>query len=124
MKLINDVITFMIDPNLYFSRFSFLESGMDAITLKQEVIIALLTSYLESLISSKAKEQVLHEVSARPAARAQPFWGKSQSHLRKWQWDEWWSIWLKSRREAYESEDAEQDSRAGGSSSYKKQDVW
>jgi hypothetical protein len=73
VKLINDVITFMIDPNLYFSRFSFLESGMDAITLKQEVILALLTSSLESLISSKAKEEVLHEVSACPAARSQPF---------------------------------------------------
>ena len=37
MKLINDVITHMLDPNLYFSRFSFLESGMEAITIKQEV---------------------------------------------------------------------------------------
>jgi len=73
VKLINDVITFMIDPNLYFSRFSFLESGMDAITLKQEVIITLLKISLESLISSKAKEQVLHEVSTRLATRAQPF---------------------------------------------------
>jgi hypothetical protein len=33
----NDVITNMLDPNLYFSRFSFLESGMDAINLKQDV---------------------------------------------------------------------------------------
>ncbi len=33
-KLINDVITHMLDPNLYFSRFSFLESGMHAINLK------------------------------------------------------------------------------------------
>jgi hypothetical protein len=37
VKLINDVITNMLDPNLYYSRFSFLESGMDAINLKQEV---------------------------------------------------------------------------------------
>lgn len=37
MKLINDVITHMIDPNLYFSRFSFFESGMEAIGIKQEV---------------------------------------------------------------------------------------
>lgn len=37
MKLINDCITHMIDPNLYFSRFSFLESGMEAINIKQEV---------------------------------------------------------------------------------------
>jgi hypothetical protein len=35
----NDVITNMLDPNLYFSRFSFLESGMDAINLKQDVRI-------------------------------------------------------------------------------------
>ena len=35
-KLINDVITHMLDPNLFFSRFSFLESGMHAITLKQD----------------------------------------------------------------------------------------
>lgn len=27
----------MLDPNLYYSRFSFLESGMDAINLKQDV---------------------------------------------------------------------------------------
>lgn len=34
LKLMNDVITHMIDPNLYFSRFSFLESGMEAINIK------------------------------------------------------------------------------------------
>jgi hypothetical protein len=34
MKLINDVITHMIDPNLFYSRFSFFESGMEAINIK------------------------------------------------------------------------------------------
>eukprot|EP00350_Pseudokeronopsis_sp_OXSARD2_P002433 CAMPEP_0170565500 /NCGR_PEP_ID=MMETSP0211-20121228/79224_1 /TAXON_ID=311385 /ORGANISM="Pseudokeronopsis sp., Strain OXSARD2" /LENGTH=118 /DNA_ID=CAMNT_0010886385 /DNA_START=1261 /DNA_END=1617 /DNA_ORIENTATION=- len=36
MKLINDVITHLLDPNLYFSRFSFLESGKEAINIKHE----------------------------------------------------------------------------------------
>lgn len=36
MKLINDVITHLLDPNLYYSRFSFLESGMEAINIKYE----------------------------------------------------------------------------------------
>ena len=35
MKLINDVITELIDPNKYYSRFSFLASGREAIRLKQ-----------------------------------------------------------------------------------------
>ena len=38
MKLINDVITHLLDPNLYYSRFSFLESGKEAINIKYEVI--------------------------------------------------------------------------------------
>jgi hypothetical protein len=36
MKLINDLITKLIDPNLFYSRFSFFESGRDAITIKQQ----------------------------------------------------------------------------------------
>ena len=34
MKLINDFITQLIDPNIFYSRFSFFESGRDAINLK------------------------------------------------------------------------------------------
>ena len=34
MKLINDLITQLIDPNIFYSRFSFFESGRDAITIK------------------------------------------------------------------------------------------
>ena len=34
MKLINDLITQLIDPNLYYSRFSFFESGREAINIK------------------------------------------------------------------------------------------
>lgn len=37
MKLVNDVITHLLDPNLYYSRFSFLESGMEAINIKYDV---------------------------------------------------------------------------------------
>jgi hypothetical protein len=37
MKLINDVITHLLDPNLYYSRFSFLESGKEAINIKYDV---------------------------------------------------------------------------------------
>ena len=36
MKLINDVITQLIDPNKYYSRFSFLASSREAIDLKQK----------------------------------------------------------------------------------------
>lgn len=36
MKLINDLITKLIDPNIYYSRFSFFESGRDAIAIKYE----------------------------------------------------------------------------------------
>jgi len=36
MKLINDLITQLVDPCLYLSRFSFLESGREAIELKQQ----------------------------------------------------------------------------------------
>ena len=34
MKLINDVITELIDSNKYYSRFAFLASGREAIKLK------------------------------------------------------------------------------------------
>jgi hypothetical protein len=34
MKQINDLITQLIDPNLFYSRFSFFESGRDAINIK------------------------------------------------------------------------------------------
>lgn len=36
MKLINDVITLLIDPNLYYSRLSFFESGREAINIKYQ----------------------------------------------------------------------------------------
>jgi len=36
MKLINDLITQLIDPNLYYSRFSFFESGREAINIKTD----------------------------------------------------------------------------------------
>ena len=36
MKLLNDVITQLIDPNLYYSRFSFFESSREAINIKFE----------------------------------------------------------------------------------------
>jgi hypothetical protein len=34
MKQINDIITLLIDPNLFYSRFSFFESGREAINIK------------------------------------------------------------------------------------------
>jgi hypothetical protein len=50
MKLVNDVITHLLDPNIYYSRFSFLESGKEAINIKVEVSqcpSALRTQYIE-----------------------------------------------------------------------------
>lgn len=37
MKYINDVITYLIDPNIYYSRLSFFESGRQAIDIKYNV---------------------------------------------------------------------------------------
>lgn len=37
MRLISGVITEIIDPKLYFSRFSFLESGKEAIDIKYKI---------------------------------------------------------------------------------------
>jgi hypothetical protein len=37
IKLINDQITALIDPNLFYSRFSFFESGREAINIKCQV---------------------------------------------------------------------------------------
>jgi hypothetical protein len=34
MRLVNGVITELLDPQIYFSRFSFLESGKEAIDIK------------------------------------------------------------------------------------------
>lgn len=42
----NDVITHLLDPNLYYSRFSFLESGMEAINIKYEVKNNMTPTYL------------------------------------------------------------------------------
>ena len=39
MKYINDVITYLIDPNIYYSRLSFFESGRQAIDIKYNVSI-------------------------------------------------------------------------------------
>ena len=37
MRLINGAITELIDPKVYYSRFSFLESGKDAIDIKYKI---------------------------------------------------------------------------------------
>jgi len=37
MRLISGVITEILDPKLYLSRFSFLESGKDAIDIKYKI---------------------------------------------------------------------------------------
>jgi hypothetical protein len=37
MRFINGAITELIDPKLYYSRFSFLESGKDAIDIKYKI---------------------------------------------------------------------------------------
>lgn len=37
-RLINDLITALVDPNLYYSRFSFFESGREAIEIKMQQV--------------------------------------------------------------------------------------
>jgi hypothetical protein len=41
IKLINDQITALIDPNIFYSRFSFFESGREAINIKYQVSVFL-----------------------------------------------------------------------------------
>lgn len=64
MKLINDVITHLLDPNIYYSRFSFLESGIEAINIKYEVIDNLwpnlYTLESQNINTSKNKKQILY----------------------------------------------------------------
>ena len=38
-RLINGVITELIDPNIFFSRVSFLESGKEAIDIKHDLLL-------------------------------------------------------------------------------------
>ena len=37
MRLVNGVITALLDPNVFYSRFSFMESGKDALDIKQQL---------------------------------------------------------------------------------------
>jgi len=37
MQLVNGIITELLDPNVYYSRFSFLESGKDALDFKKKL---------------------------------------------------------------------------------------
>jgi hypothetical protein len=37
LRLLNGVVTEIFDPNIFFSRLSFLESGKDAIDIKNEL---------------------------------------------------------------------------------------
>lgn len=37
MRLVNGVITALLDPNVFYSRFSFMESGKDALDIKQSI---------------------------------------------------------------------------------------
>ena len=37
MQLVNGIITELLDPNVYYSRFSFLESSKDALDLKKKL---------------------------------------------------------------------------------------
>lgn len=46
MRLVNGVITELLDPKIYYSRFSFLESGKEAIDMKYK---------LNSVAGKKAK---------------------------------------------------------------------
>jgi hypothetical protein len=54
-RLINGAITEILDPNIYFSRFSFLESGKEAIDLKHKLGKKALTSNGNSLPNVKNK---------------------------------------------------------------------
>jgi hypothetical protein len=90
MKLINDLITMLIDPNIFYSRFSFFESSREAIGIKQEVssfpppsssirplLTHLLLSESKSVIHVVQSEQVLHSKRSDAAAHPQSERGKN-----------------------------------------------
>jgi len=82
MKLINDLITMLIDPNIFYSRFSFFESSREAIGIKQEVsqssqpplfyLTNLALSESKSIIHVVQSEQVLHSKCPDAAAHPKP----------------------------------------------------
>lgn len=55
MRLINGAITEVIDPKLYYSRFSFLESSKDAIDLKFKINKKAAAAYGSALPNVKNK---------------------------------------------------------------------
>ena len=66
MKLINDLITQLLDPNIFYSRFSFFESGREAINIKVDVSNPIQTDpAIESqgIFDGLIEEQVVHEIS-------------------------------------------------------------
>ena len=53
MRLINGAITEVLDPKLYYSRFSFLESGKEAIDIKSKITKKTSPTRLDPTMSSQ-----------------------------------------------------------------------
>lgn len=74
-KLINEVITKLLDPNLFYSRFSFFESDKKAINIKYQVC-----SNLPSLISLFQHRKASHlyfqksQINSTQEAHSSPPW--------------------------------------------------
>ena len=95
MKLINDLITQLIDPNIFYSRFSFFESGREAINIKYGVSSQaeirrssnVFVQFVESEIGSSwiREEQILHQVCFSSIADPEPVGRQNQGALWNWQ---------------------------------------
>ena len=86
MKLINDLITQLIDPNIFYSRFSFFESGRDAIEIKYAVSVLAVANCLKPVESTLCRsrvysQQVLHALCPSLTVDTQSVGRKDQSTL-------------------------------------------
>ena len=81
-KLINDVITILLDPNMYYSRFSFFESEKDAMKLTYHKVRASKLPKINSkLFTRSALVKSLFPVPSEGKVRAM-FGNSSQENLR------------------------------------------
>ena len=81
-KLVNDVITILLDPNMYYSRFSFFESEKDAMKLTYHKVRASKLPKINSkLYTRSALVKSLFPVPSEGKVRAM-FGNSSQENLR------------------------------------------
>ena len=70
LRLINGAMTEILDPKIYYSRFSFLESGKEAIDLKHKMTKKTSPSRLDNVNSSPAASSMLPNVKNKYYTRS------------------------------------------------------